>query len=441
MAFLTCCGDMRADSAPKVIVYFTEWAVYGRNFHITNLPAAKITHVNYAFAKVDANNQVAVWDTYAATDKFYAGDCWDVGCKRGSFHQITLFKQAHPEIKFLISVGGWTGSAPFYTLAASDAGRQTFATSCANFLTQYPQFDGIDLDWERPVLGGFENLGTPQDAQNNTLLLQAIRDAIGPNKLLTVADSCSPASIAALEYPAIVNIVDWINTLTYDFHGPWNNTNGFNSPLYYNNNDSLVGFNVNDCIQGFLARGVPPSKLVMGQPMYGHSWANANSSAPFSGANGAGPGSWENGSLDYKDIAANYVTNPNYTRYWDDTAKVPWLYNATTKAWITYDDPQSMLIKGQYIASNHLAGVMFWEIDADNGDLLDAMRTGMATTVAPPVILTLAFYENHPTLLWPTGTLQSATIVTGPYAPVAGATSPFTVTTTEPQQFFRVSVP
>ena len=64
-------------------------------------------------------------------------------------------------------------------------------------------------------------------------------------------------------------------------------------------------------------------------------------------------------------------------RHWDDVAKVPWLYNADTKEWISYEDPQSIRLKGEYIAAQKLGGAMFWELSNDDGRLLDALRAGL----------------------------------------------------------------
>jgi chitinase len=64
-------------------------------------------------------------------------------------------------------------------------------------------------------------------------------------------------------------------------------------------------------------------------------------------------------------------------RYWDDVAKVPWLYNADKKEWITYEDSQSMRLKGEYVATQNLGGAMFWELSNDDGTLLGALRAGL----------------------------------------------------------------
>src|SRR4029450_2232623 len=121
-----------------------------------------------------------------ANEQVDPGDCTDAGCAHGLFNQITLLKKKQPHLKFLLSVGGWTDSGPFYELAPGEASRPTFADLCAAFLKTYPQFDGIDIDWEHPVAGGLQP-GQPRDAHNYVLLLAALRSAIGPGKVLTGA--------------------------------------------------------------------------------------------------------------------------------------------------------------------------------------------------------------------------------------------------------------
>src|SRR5262249_14122871 len=145
---------------------------------VGHIPAAKLTHVNYAFAKIGPTGECALFDSYAAIDKFYPGDKWDAGFLRGNFHQLQILKQKHPHLKTLISVGGWTLSGPFSDVALTPASRSKFAKSCVAFATKYG-FNGVDIDWEYPVGGGLEgNKTRPEDKANYTLLLAELRQEL-----------------------------------------------------------------------------------------------------------------------------------------------------------------------------------------------------------------------------------------------------------------------
>ena len=46
--------------------------------------------------------------------------------------------------------------------------------------------------------------------------------------------------------------------------------------------------------------------------------------------------------FDYWDLDANYIGAPNYTRYFDSGALVPWLYDDRSGVVISYDDVESL---------------------------------------------------------------------------------------------------
>ena len=209
-------------------------------------------------------------------------------------------------------------------MAAAEESRQTFAQSCADFLKTYPQFDGIDIDWEHPVSGGLQP-GSPRDARNYVTLLAALRKAIGPDKLLTVAASASPRGIDPIEYADMAGILDWVSVMTYDFHTGGTRT-GFNSALYNHDDPSNPRLNLHDAVQAIAAKGMPRSKLVAGVPFYGRGWRGVESSAAWS----TGTGSLQVGG--YRTLAETFLKSPDYDRYWDDVAKVPWLYNAARRS-------------------------------------------------------------------------------------------------------------
>lgn len=175
-------------------------------------------------------------------------------------------------------------------------------------------------------------------------------------------------------------------------------------------------FNADTAVQGHLNAGVPANKLVLGIPFYGRGWDGANNAGngQYQSASGASSvGTWEAGSFDYYDLEANYINKNGYTRYWNDTAKVPYLYNASNRRFISYDDPQSIGYKTDYIKNRGLAGAMFWELSGDrNKTLQTKLRSDLGGGVTPPED-TLA--PSAPTGV--TATSKTATSVTLTWQP------------------------
>jgi chitinase len=253
----------------RIVGYFTEWSNYQRKYNVADIPADRLTHVNYAFARIN-NGECALVDSYAAIDKFYPGDRWDAGFLRGNLHQLQLLKKKHPHLKTLISVGGWTLSGPFSDVALTEASRVKFARSCVAFLKKY-DFDGVDIDWEYPVGGGLEgNKTRPEDKQNYSLLLAELRKQLDEQGkadkrtyLLTIAAPAGPKVYANLEIDRIARLVDWINLMTYDFHGSWSEVTNFNAALYASTADPTKDetirkrFNADAAVKAYLAAGVP----------------------------------------------------------------------------------------------------------------------------------------------------------------------------------------
>jgi chitinase len=378
------------EPAQRIVGYFVEWGIYQRGYHVSNIPAAKLTHLNYAFAKIDANGECALYDSFAAIDKAYPGDRWDPPQLRGCFNQLLQLKKKHPHLKTLISVGGWTLSGPFSDVALTEASRSRFARSCVAFLLKYG-FDGVDIDWEYPVAGGQEgNKTRPADRANYTLLLAELRRQLdeqgkkdGKRYLLTIAAPAGPKTYANVELDRIHAHLDWINLMTYDFHGGWSPLTNFNAPLYPSSKDPSAdetvrkSFNVDSAVKAYLAAGVPADKLVVGVPFYGRGWGgvkNVNDGLYQPRAQALPKGTWEAGVFDWKDLAANQVGKSRC--FWHDEAKVPWLYDEKSGVMISYDDPESLRQKAEYVRKNNLGGVMFWELSADDAQatLLGALH-------------------------------------------------------------------
>jgi len=374
--------------------YFVEWGVYTRDYVVADIPAEALTHINYAFiepADIDSDTlfECKLIDTWAALEKpmqrTVPGTNPDANEHLGNLNQFTVLRRNHPDLKVLMSLGGWTLSGDFPLIASTEIHRTHFAEYCVQFMDQYG-FDGIDIDWEYPG---------PGDTGNFTLLLQAFRTALddltgttGIDYSLTIAAPAGPSYIVNIDLPAIEPFLDRINLMTYDFNGIWSAAAAYNSPLYTSPDDPMgPSWNANAVVQTYLA-SIPPAKLSLGMAYYGRGFDNLQNAGPdpvYPGRYGtvtAGApvqGTWDGtGVFDYWDIVDRCTglfqssVDPlpvlnGYTRYWDTEQIVPYVFHPEAvgqsgKYWLGYDDPQSLAAKVQYAQSMNLGGVFIWEL-------------------------------------------------------------------------------
>ncbi len=400
LALLSAWGPCPADEDKRIVAYYIEWGIYGRNYHPMDIPAEKITHINYAFANLGADLKIALGDAYAAIDKYYPGDTWDQPY-RGTYNQLNnVLRAEYPHIRTLISVGGWTWSKYFSDVALTEETRAVFAQSCVEFIRQY-NFDGVDIDWEYPVCCGLpDNHYRPEDKENYTLLMAELRsqlDAAGVEDdreyLLTIASPAGYDKMENIELGPLAEQLDWMNIMCYDLRGAWDLTmTGHHGALYPNPDDPAdpdiaAMYNGEYAIQHHLDEGVPADKIVMGVPFYGRAWGGVPNvdGGLFQPATHVPPGTWDDwasgatGVNDFWEIE-QYEASGGYTKFWDDHTKAPYLYNPGAHGghFIGYDDEQSMGIKVDYVNESGLGGIMLWEITADrNETLLDVIFEGL----------------------------------------------------------------
>ncbi|WP_309380989.1 glycoside hydrolase family 9 protein [Cerasicoccus frondis] len=368
----------------RIVAYFPSWGIYGRDYHPTDIPAERLTHIIHAFATINSAGEIEIIDEWADVQRPYGDD--QAGQElMGIFNQYIELKEAHPHLKTLIAVGGWFDSDRFSTIAATAAGREKFAESVREFVVQY-QFDGVDLDWEYPVIAtGVNSNVSPADGENYVLLARAIRaefdaqSAIdGKTYLISAAVPAGYDKYEEINLDGLADELDWINAMTYDYHGRWvTNRTGHNAPLFDNPaSPDSSRYNASSTIQGYIDAGVPASKINMGIPLYGYSWKGvpSTSNGLYQSATGVGFGtvSDEPGMPDYRTVAALVDADPS-TEKWDDVAEVSYFYSATLDGgtWVGYDSPRSVERKLEYIDDEGLGGVMFWELSNDIRDYDD----------------------------------------------------------------------
>jgi chitinase len=387
-------GNPPPIDGPKIVGYFVEWGIYGRNYNVTDIPADKLNVINYAFADISPAGEVVIYDRWAAVEKAFPGDSWEQ-MPRGNYNQLRKLKEKHPHLVTMISVGGWTLSGRFSDVALTPESREKFARSAVAFIVEHG-FDGVDIDWEYPVGGGLEsNKVRPEDKRNYTLLLRELRRQLdargvldGRKYYLSIASPAGDDKIRNLEPAGIAEACDWINIMTYDFAGGWEKKTGHQAPMFSPEGRGATNpstlWSVDGAVRQFLDAGVDPQKLVVGVPFYGRGWTGvpATNSGIGQLSTGLPAGSYEAGIYDYKDLVAMIQAQPGvYPVFEDSKAEATFLYAPSANGlWVSFDDTQIVQRKVDYIKDLGLGGAMFWELSGDTKDpstsLLEVLYQG-----------------------------------------------------------------
>ncbi|GHH48263.1 chitinase C-terminal domain-containing protein [Streptomyces candidus] len=462
---------MGADHQRRIIGYFTGWRT-GKDglpsYLASDIPWDKVTHLNYAFAHIGGDNRISVGadgEKNAATGMTWpgvAGSEMDPALPyKGHFNQLNKFKKKHPDVKTLVSVGGWAesggyfgedgkrvGSGGFYTMATNadgsvnQAGINTFADSAVAFIKKYG-FNGLDIDYEYPT--SMKDAGHPADfpisnarrgglVKGYAVLMKSLREKLdragaadGKHYLLTVAAPSSGYLLRGMETFQVQKYLDYVNIMSYDLHGAWNEHVGPNAALFDNGKDGElaaanvygsaqyggIGYLNTDWAYHYFRGSMPAGRINVGLPYYtrGHKnvqggtdglWgkAAATSCPAGSGLTKCGDGAvgidnlwhdkddngqespagsnpmWHAKNLE-KGIVGDYVTTYGfptgtrltgaYVRKYDSTLVAPWLWNAEKKVFLSTEDEQSVGAKADYVVDRGIGGTMIWELAGDYG--------------------------------------------------------------------------
>jgi chitinase len=373
MLFMSCSAK-QGDKAQSEEIRSDDYRVVGyvagyRDFDFSKIQALKLTHINYAFANVIDGK--VMFDTTNIDN---------TSLKDDDLKELQQLKNVNPDLKILVSVGGWTWSGNFSDAALTDESRTKFARSAADFVAQY-RLDGIDIDWEYPNQVGAGNIHREEDIENFTLLMKATREALdemstgSTHYLLTIATGADSAYVRNTRLGEVAKYLDFINIMTYDFYNGLHNTTGHHANLYPSSFNTMRISDVLNSVKLHEESGVPLTKLTIGIPFYGRRWDGVKSSANnglYQEAESVGQ------IIFYRLIVDECLSNEAFTRYWDESAKAPYLWNEEEKVFISYEDEASISHKIQYLKEKGLSGVMFWEYSDDyNAQLLDAIHKNL----------------------------------------------------------------
>jgi chitinase len=348
-----------------IIAYYPSWRFADRDTLVSqaSLPYDKVTIINYAFFYPTPEGDLIGLNPEA--DAYVLNDLIDPSTGIAIPNTSLVGMAEKHGVKVMLSLGGWEDSDNFPAISADQEKRERFAASCVNLIKRYG-FHGIDIDWEYP---GYEpHNGSPADSENFTLLLKVLREALdsleeesGNYYAMSHAISASPFVAKGTDYAAISPLLDFFNIMTYDFHGVWDTVSNHNSPLYA----PAVGASTANLSSAFTLYhdhyGIPAHKLNLGVAFYGRTFNNCSEiHKPHAGASTY---FHPEGFADYYMIVEN---SEGFVRKWDDQAKVPYLINESEKILVSYDDPESVGLKADFVKDVNARGVIIWQVMGDH---------------------------------------------------------------------------
>ena len=289
-----------------------------------------MTHINYAFGTVNETfNGVNIQNP-------------------DRLRKIASLKQQNPDLKVLLSIGGWTAGR-FSEMAATKETRNAFAKDCKRIVYEF-NLDGIDIDWEYPSSSEAGISSSPDDIDNFTLLIKQLRRELGKNKLVTIATICTAKFI---DFKKCLPYLDLVNVMSYDMSNP---NKAHHAALYPS---PISGYCTgSEAVEAHIKTGVPKEKLVMGMPFYPK-------------------GRRQDPGVD--EYMRTGILPVGYTHQWSQQAQADYIANDKGEFVWAFETKRSLSAICQYILNNNLRGGMYWEYSSD--------RTGEFRTLLSDMLL------------------------------------------------------
>ncbi len=322
-----------------VIAYYA-----GRTTMIDSFEVEKLTHLIFSFCHLK-------------------GDSLSVSNIRDSatIQKMVQLKKRNPELKILLSLGGWGGCKTCSEIFSTKKGRRIFSKT-AKHLCNYFKVDGIDLDWEYPVIAGFPgHLYSPEDKNNFTALVKRLRKKLGNKKEISFAAGGFTTYIdSSIDWKNVMPLVNRVNLMSYDLTSGFSMVSGHHTPLYSTPQQTE---SVDKGVKNLMAAGVPAAKIAIGAAFYARLFQVTDTTN-----NGIyRPARFYHG-LSFSRFADTINVANGFTQYWDSIAQAPYAFNMERKLFATYDDSASIKLKTEYVIKHHLNGIMFWQLAEDKFD-------------------------------------------------------------------------
>lgn len=333
--FLSQNAIISAAQTFRIVGYYAGTTIPADSFEVE-----KLTHLIYCFGHLKGNQFALSSATDSATIK-----------------RMVELKSRNPEMKVMLSLGGWGGCEKCSEVFSTEAGRKEFASSVRR-VSDFFQTDGIDIDWEYPAIQGFP--GHPfknEDRKNFTELLKEVRNAAREGFEISFAAGGFTSYIdSSAAWNDISDIVDFINVMTYDLVHGYSKVSGHHTPLYSTPQQTE---STDHAVKMLLNAGVPAEKIVIGAAFYGRFFKidDGDEAGLYQPCTFMHSFSWK--------YQADSLVGNGFERKWDDVAHAPYSVNRQKKILATYDDELSVSEKTKYAKDHKLGGIMFWQLYDD----------------------------------------------------------------------------
>ncbi|MCP5077408.1 MAG: hypothetical protein GY951_05055 [Psychromonas sp.] len=367
----------------SIFVYYKQWAIYGPNYHIRDIPFQQTTHIVYQSANIDEEFNVVVSDEYADINHSYPGSDPKEDKFQGGLGELYKAKQQFPHLQTIISIGGWGRSDHYSDIANSADSRNYFSLSALKFIRTY-QLDGIEIDWPAPIDGASRS----DDPENLNLLLEELREVLDiagmqdkRDYTLMITPSAKPSFKGHWDMNDAQQYLDYFSVPTNYIHGYWENNSNHLSPLTLSSKSKQkllekkmeVG-SFDSILALYKKQNINSKKVVLNISSFATGWngvENRNNGL-YQKAKRVSWGTWDSANsgrtgLYTQGYLKEFKNSSGYQQFWDGEAKMHWLYNADkfNGHFITFEDKNSIAHKIEYMKENNYSAIALRQIHND----------------------------------------------------------------------------
>jgi len=301
----------------------------------------KLTHIIFSFGHLKGNR----FALQSAADSV-------------TIQRMVSLKKKNSRLKVMLSLGGWGGCQMCSDVFASEAGRKEFAESVKR-ASAYFKTDGIDLDWEYPVIKGFPgHEARPEDRNHFTELLKVLREVNGDDFEISFAAGGFTSYIdSSVDWIGAMKYASFVNVMSYDLVHGYSTVSGHHTPLY---STSQQTESTDHAVQLLRSASVPADRIVIGAAFYGR-FFRISEGMPVDLYM---PCAFSHG-FSWKYISDSLSGQNGFVKKWDDEAQAPYAINTERRLLATYDDERSVALKTKYAVAEKLGGIMFWQLCDD----------------------------------------------------------------------------